>query len=151
MRGTAIVLVSLALAAGKEKAERLTCPKEVYRRLTKAVGEACNSKPLKCEESFSCELLRERWQAMADCITARQQLMVTCFGGGDEAHQKEVDKRSQGLEWCNFYLSEKKCDRSGLHRRPMIIVQTVPCTQPCKDEEDVDGAKAQQERSPAPH
>lgn len=152
MRAAAALAVVLALHAGEKKRgeKELTCSKEVYRRLNKAVGEACKAKPLSCEESFSCELLRQRWQAMADCITARQQLMATCFGGGDERHQEKVDEHTQGLEWCNFYLSQKKCDRSGLHRRPVIVIQVVPCTQPCKDEEDA-YEETQQAPGPAPH
>lgn len=146
------IVVAFALAAGsKEKAEKLTCSKEVYRRLNRAVGEACKSKPLSCEESMACEVLRQRWQAMADCITARQQLMLTCFGGGDDEHKKVVDRHVVGLETCNVLLFDKNCDRSGLHRRMPVIIQVVPCTQPCKDEEDGRGEGATKEPSPPSH
>lgn len=45
-------------------------------------------------------------------------------------------------------LSDKKRDRSGLHRERPILFQVVPCTKPCEDEEDTDAT--QQKRSPPP-
>ncbi len=112
------VLVALAVLglAGRTRAEPDAeslkppgdCTKEVFRTLNQAVGTACKSQPMRCDEDMDCPTLLARWDQFERCIQARNALMTQCFRGGDDSHKAKLADYTSGQTRC-LELIQKKC------------------------------------------
>lgn len=86
-----------------------TCPPDVTARLQMQVELMCNTKGVKsrCIETDACPTLLEKIAVAEACIKARELIMNQCFGGGDQKHQEQVDKRKSGIKNCrNIYARQ---------------------------------------------
>lgn len=88
------------------------CSKEVFRELNQAVGVACKSQPMRCDEDMDCPTLLARWDQFGRCIQARKTLMDRCFRGGDSAHKSKLADYVAGQARC-LELIVKKCPVNG--------------------------------------
>ncbi|WP_366934443.1 hypothetical protein [Corallococcus exiguus] len=76
------------------------CTKDVWRDLSKAVGTACKTQSMNCDETMSCVDLTVRWNRFEQCIEARRTLMNRCFRGGDLAHKGALATYERGQAEC---------------------------------------------------
>ncbi|MGE6760915.1 hypothetical protein ACQKGO_23045 [Corallococcus interemptor] len=76
------------------------CTKDVWRDLSKAVGTACKTQSMNCDETMSCLDLTIRWNRFERCIEARRTLMSRCFRGGDLAHKSALATYERGQAEC---------------------------------------------------
>ncbi|NRD61438.1 hypothetical protein HRD49_06705 [Corallococcus exiguus] len=76
------------------------CTNDVWRDLSKAVGTACKTQSMNCDETMSCVDLTVRWNRFERCIEARRTLMNRCFRGGDLAHKGALATYERGQAEC---------------------------------------------------
>lgn len=88
------------------------CTKEVFRALNQAVGNACKSQPMRCDEDMDCSTLLARWEQFERCINARKTLADRCFRGGDSEHKAKLADYVRGQSRC-LELLGKKCRVDG--------------------------------------
>lgn len=89
------------------------CTEKEHADLSQAVGRTCKTAPMRCTKDMSCEDLRANLHSFHQCIEARMRIMVRCFRGGDERHQRVVAEAKRGMERCAQLLREAGCDPQG--------------------------------------
>jgi hypothetical protein len=112
-----LVLLGVASGARAEPGSEVfqppgDCSKEVFRELNQAVGVACKSQPMRCDEAMDCPALLARWGQFNRCIQTRKTLMERCFRGGDSDHKSKLADYVRGQSRC-LELIQKKCRVDG--------------------------------------
>jgi hypothetical protein len=88
-----------------------TCDNSVLDRLQKEMhdvcdkipGESCSPKKVNPKKLAKqpCSKIRERIQAMKECLHYRQRIQDECFGGvPDEVHKNALEELQSGLKHC---------------------------------------------------
>lgn len=113
----ALVLLSAANGVHAEPASGALpppgdCSKDVFRELNQAVGIACKSQPMRCDEDMDCPTLLARWDQFGRCIEARKTLADRCFRGGDSEHKAKLADYVRGQGRC-LELITRKCRVDG--------------------------------------
>ncbi|HET7786835.1 MAG TPA: transglutaminase domain-containing protein [Myxococcales bacterium] len=74
------------------------CTPAQYATLVAAVEGSCKSGPA-CKGT-DCATLTAALSRLQACVAARQDIMVTCFRGGDQAHVDELENARRAVENC---------------------------------------------------
>jgi len=77
--------------------------------LQKVVTLRCKGPKRSCKsKNLSCAEYAKRRSANTACIIARMAVMFKCYGGGDMAHIKELQKAKKARSMCIKRLQECK-------------------------------------------
>ena len=112
------------------------CPPEVTVALQKQVELACRSKGVssKCTKFDSCPSLLEKIAITEACILARQTIVKQCFGGGDDAHKEEVERRKRGINNCMAHY-QRQCGPLP-EPAPLPVPHREPSAEPTEHKPD---------------
>jgi len=106
-----VLLASPTLAADEDSASKRTCDDATYTRLVEAKTNACDrAGPMKCTQNMTCAEIPDQIIKLNACIAARRAVMDTCYKGGDEGHNRQVQNLENAIETCFKYL--ERCRRN---------------------------------------
>jgi type VI secretion system secreted protein VgrG len=99
----------LALAPGRASAQGPgNCTPEQHRTLQNAVDAACKI-PRRCDGNQDCATLLSNHGKNLACAAARDDINITCFGGGDAGHRQAADDARRAAQRCSTLMVTKKC------------------------------------------
>lgn len=113
-----------------------SCPPAVTAALQKQLELACRSKGVssKCTKFDACPSLLEKIAITEACILARETIMKQCFGGGDDVHKEEVERRNRGLNNC-VAIYERQCGPIP-EPAPLPVPHREPSAEPTEHKPD---------------
>ena len=84
------------------------CTPEQHRTLQNAVDAACKI-PRRCDGTQDCATLQSNHGKNLACAAARDDINITCFGGGDAGHRQAADDARRAAQRCSVLMVTKKC------------------------------------------
>jgi len=108
------VLLAGGLLFGSEAAQaqcsesnpEMVCPLAVCQALQAVVVATCKAPPpLACRRISGCEPLKAMRQRWASCRDARNDINLTCFGGGNPGHRTAADLADLNVRNCDARIA----------------------------------------------
>jgi cell fate (sporulation/competence/biofilm development) regulator YmcA (YheA/YmcA/DUF963 family) len=102
----------VALGAKHEdvvKAAFGSCGEDQLRSLQEKVTKFCKEGGNRsCEGDQLCPEVRENLRRNTECFKAREDVMKTCFDGGDSGHKQQLDDTQRAIDKCNDRIKDCK-------------------------------------------
>lgn len=90
-----------------------TCDNATLDRLRAEKKSICKDDPRKarCEDGESCADSEDKIKQRYECIAARVEEMVVCFGGGNYGHWLQVGELLNGINTCRKCLAKSQAQQ----------------------------------------
>lgn len=86
-----------------------TCSDELQRQLEQEKDEACGGLAGgSCKAGEECEVSREKISRKSECIAARLEVMMQCFGGGDAGHWQQIQQKLSEIVKCQNCIAAQQ-------------------------------------------
>ncbi|MDB5348633.1 MAG: repeat-associated core domain protein, partial [Schlesneria sp.] len=103
------------------------CPVGQWKPLDNAVRANCKGPKFNCNDfrdvtdTSKCDEMNTRLKQAVECLKARQNIMRTCFHGGNTDHRGAFSEVTRAAEKCINKMTEVGCWDIGVRAKPPII------------------------------